>query len=175
MKKFYKYLLLSVAAVVLAACSGTIDPEAGNDDNLPQEDPKTQVPEGVLRIFADKTQIAADGNEEVTFTVMYGSEDVSNAKTLQLIRKFNGSEKYMAYGANKFTTTTAGTYEFSAKYYYAGNNYTDNSVTIPAGWNVGNMRVIAAAMTSGDGGYNWKVNNVNECKLGESASYIYEE
>jgi hypothetical protein len=43
------------------------------------------VPEGVLRIFADKTEISADGNDEVTFTVMFGSEDVSNAKTLQLI------------------------------------------------------------------------------------------
>lgn len=132
MKKFYRYLLAFAAALAAAACSGTIDPEAGNEDDIPQEDPKTQVPEGVLRIFADKTQIWADGNDEVTFTVMYGSEDVSNAKTLQLIRTFAGEQKYMAYGANKFSTVTAGTYEFSAKYYYAGNNYTDNSVTIEA-------------------------------------------
>lgn len=132
MKKLYKYLLSFAAALVAAACSGTIDPEAGKDDNVPDEDPKTQVPEGVLRIFADKTQISADGNEEVTFTVMFGSEDVSNAKTLQLIRKFNGEQKYMAYGANKFSTVTAGTYEFSAKYYYSGNHVTDNSVTIEA-------------------------------------------
>lgn len=132
MKKFYRYLLAFAAALAAAACSGTIDPEAGNNDDVPQEDPKTQVPEGVLRIFADKTQIWADGNDEVTFTVMYGSEDVSNAKTLQLIRTFAGEQKYMAYGANKFSTVTAGTYEFSAKYYYAGNNYTDNSVTIEA-------------------------------------------
>lgn len=132
MKKLYRYLLALAAALAAAACSGTIDPEAGNEDDIPQEDPKTQVPEGVLRIFADKTQISADGNDEVTFTVMYGSEDVSNAKTLQLIRTFDGEQKYMAYGANKFSTVTAGTYEFSAKYYYAGNNYTDNSVTIEA-------------------------------------------
>ena len=132
MKKFYRYLLAFAAALAAAACSGTIDPEAGNNDDVPQEDPKTQVPEGVLRIFADKTQISADGNDEVTFTVMYGSEDVSNAKTLQLIRTFAGEQKYMAYGANRFSTVTAGTYEFSAKYYYAGNNYTDNSVTIEA-------------------------------------------
>ena len=125
-------MLLFTAALVAAACSGTIDPEAGQEDETPQEDPKTQVPEGVLRIFADKTEIAADGNEEVTFTVMFGSEDVSNAKTLQLVRKFNGEQKYMAYGANKFSTSTAGTYEFSAKYYYAGNHVTDNSVKIEA-------------------------------------------
>jgi hypothetical protein len=132
MKKFYRYLLAFAAVLAAAACSGTIDPEAGNEDDIPQEDPKTQVPEGVLRIFADKTQISADGNDEVTFTVMYGSEDVSNAKTLQLIRTFDGEQKYMAYGANRFSTVTAGTYEFSAKYYYAGNNYTDNSVTVEA-------------------------------------------
>lgn len=132
MKKFYRYLLAFAAALAAAACSGTIDPEAGNNDDVPQEDPKTQVPEGVLRIFADKTQVSADGNDEVTFTVMYGSEDVSNAKTLQLIRTFDGEQKYMAYGANRFSTVTAGTYEFSAKYYYAGNNYTDNSVTVEA-------------------------------------------
>lgn len=132
MKKFYRYLLAFAAALAAAACSGAIDPEAGNNDDVPQEDPKTQVPEGVLRIFADKTQISADGNDEVTFTVMYGSEDVSNAKTLQLIRTFGGEQKYMAYGANRFSTVTAGTYEFSAKYYYAGNNYTDNSVTVEA-------------------------------------------
>ena len=125
-------MLLFTAALVAAACSGTIDPEAGQEDETPQEDPKTQVPEGVLRIFADKTEIAADGNEEVTFTVMFGSEDVRNAKTLQLVRKFNGEQKYMAYGANKFSTSTAGTYEFSAKYYYAGNHVTDNSVKIEA-------------------------------------------
>ena len=132
MKKFYRYLLAFAAALAAAACSGTIDPEAGNNDDVPQEDPKTQVPEGVLRIFADKTQISADGNDEVTFTVMYGSEDVSNSKSLQLIRTFDGEQKYMAYGANRFSTVTAGTYEFSAKYYYAGNNYTDNSVTVEA-------------------------------------------
>lgn len=132
MTTFYKYLLSFAAALAAVACSGTIDPEAGNEDDIPQEDPKTQVPEGVLRMFADKNQVLADGNDEVTFTVMYGSEDVSNAKTLQLIRTFGSEQKYMAYGANKFSTVTAGTYEFSAKYYYAGNNYTDNSVSIEA-------------------------------------------
>lgn len=92
----------------------------------------TDVPEGTLRIFADKTEIVADGADEVTFTIMYGSQDVSNAKTLQLIRVYEGDEKYMSYGVNKFTTMTAGTYTFKAKYYYAGNKYTDNEVEIVA-------------------------------------------
>ena len=126
--KLARYILSAISFIALAACSGTVDPDSGTET----KDPMKDVPEGVLRIFADKTEIFADGNDEVTFTVMFGSEDVSNAKTLQLIRNFNGDEKYMAYGANKFSTVTAGTYTFSAKYYYAGNNYTDNSVTVEA-------------------------------------------
>ena len=35
------------------------------------------------------------------------------------------------------------------------------SVTLSKDWNPENMRVIVAAMTSEDGGYNWTVNNVN--------------
>ena len=126
--KLARYILSAISFIALAACSGTVDPDSGTET----KDPMKDVPEGVLRIFADKTEISADGNDEVTFTVMFGSEDVSNAKTLQLIRNFNGDEKYMAYGANKFSTVTAGTYTFSAKYYYAGNSYTDNSVTVEA-------------------------------------------
>ena len=126
--KLDRYILSAISFIALSACSGTVDPDSGTET----KDPMKDVPEGVLRIFADKTEISADGNDEVTFTVMFGSEDVSNAKTLQLIRNFNGDEKYMAYGANKFSTVTAGTYTFSAKYYYAGNNYTDNSVTVEA-------------------------------------------
>jgi len=121
MKNIFRYVLCAFAAV---ACSG-VEPDNGGSGI-------DEVPEGVLRIFADKTEISADGNDEVTFTVMFGSEDVSNAKTLQIIREYAGEEKYMAYGANKFSTVTAGTYKFSAKYYYAGNNYTDNSVTVEA-------------------------------------------
>lgn len=121
MKNIFRYILCAFAA---AACSGVEPDNGGNGID--------EVPEGVLRIFADKTEISADGNDEVTFTVMFGSEDVSNAKTLQLIREYDGEEKYMAYGSNKFSTVTAGTYKFTAKYYYAGSNYTDNSVTVEA-------------------------------------------
>ena len=118
-------------ALAFAACSGTVDPESGKPED-PQDDPMKEVPEGVLRIFADKTEISADGNEEVTFTVMFGSEDVSNAKTLQLIREFDGAKKPMAYGANRFSTVTAGRYTFRAEYYYGGKHYTDNYVEIEA-------------------------------------------
>jgi hypothetical protein len=128
MMKSVRYILAALFFIALAACSGTVDPESGTET----KDPMKEVPEGVLRIFADKTEISADGNDEVTFTVMFGSEDVSNAKTLQLVRSFNGEEKYMAYGVNKYSTVTAGEYTFTAKYYYGGNHFTDNSVTVTA-------------------------------------------
>lgn len=108
-------------AFTALSCSGTIDD--GSED---------VVPEGVLRIFADKTSIIADGNDDVTFRVMFGSKEVSNEKTLQIIRIFDGEEKYMSYGVNRFSTVTAGTYRFRAKYYYGGNHVTDNEVQIEA-------------------------------------------
>ena len=132
MNNTFRNIAAAFFALALFACSGTIDPEAGNGDNVEQGDPMKEVPEGVLRIFADTTAISANGNDEVTFTVMFGSEDVSNAKTLQLVREFNGEQKYMAYGANKFSTVAAGTYKFTAKYYYKGNHLTDNFVEIEA-------------------------------------------
>lgn len=128
MMKSVRYILAALSFIALAACSGTVDPDSGTET----KDPMKEVPEGVLRIFADKTEISADGNEEVTFTVMFGSEDVSNAKTLQLVRSFNGEEKYMAYGVNKYSTVTAGEYTFSAEYYYTGKHFTDNSVVVEA-------------------------------------------
>lgn len=140
MKRVLAYLFIALAV----SCTGTVDPNAELPDNgeetpMPpveeDQDPLDgvdEVPEGVLRIFADKTEIAANGSDEVTFTVMFGSEDVSTDKGMQLIRTFNGDKKYMMYGANKFTTVSAGTYTFSAEYYYAGKKYSDNEVTIQA-------------------------------------------
>lgn len=133
MKRFLTYLTIFAAALALASCTGTIDDtNPGNGQVEETVDPTKDVPEGVLRIFADKTSITADGADEVTFTVMYGSEDVSNARTLQLIRIYDGAEKYMAYGVNKFTTATAGTFLFKAEYYYGGKKYSDNTVEIVA-------------------------------------------
>ena len=42
-------------------------------------------------------------------------------------------------------------------------------------WNCDNIRIIVAATTSSDGGFSFVVNNVAECKLGESVSYQYAE
>ena len=120
MKKFWGYvaaLLMVVSSLALTSCHGQSD-EGMND-----------VPDGVLRIFADKTSIAADGTDLVTFKVMLGSEDVSTQRTLQLVR--NG--KLGNYGVNTFSTSVAGLYTFTAEYYYDGTRYyTDNSVQVEA-------------------------------------------
>ena len=123
MSKIFRNILFAVSALAFAACSGNVDIENPGID---------EVPEGTLRIFADKTTIDADGNDEVTFTVMFGKEEVSNSKTCRLIRTFNGDEKYMAYEANKFSTTAAGTYKFKAEYFYGGKHVSDNEVEIVA-------------------------------------------
>ena len=119
MNRIITYMAVLVATLFSVSCTGTIDDGYG-------------VPEGVLRIFVDKTSMSADGNDAVTFTVMYGSEDVSNKKTLQIIRIFDGEEKYMAYGVNRFSTVTAGTYSFRARYYFNGENMSDNKVEVVA-------------------------------------------
>ncbi len=119
MNSILRHIIIAFAVLSSAACSGKFDPEA-------------EVPEGVLRIFADKTTISADGDDEVTFTVKFGSEDVSNDETLQLVRIFDGSEKLMAFGANKFSTVTAGTYRFKAEYDCEGKHYSDNEVSVVA-------------------------------------------
>lgn len=117
MKNVKYFFVALVAALALTSCHG-------------QEDTgMTNVPEGVLRIFADKTTIVADGNDVVTFTIMLGSRDVSQERTLQLVR--NG--KLCNYGEYTFSTAVAGSYTFSAEYYYDGvRYYTDNQVDVVA-------------------------------------------
>lgn len=112
-------MMVGVAAFV--SCRGQQD-----------EDPTQQVPEGVLRIFADRTTIAADGSDVVTFKVMFGSEDVSTAPTLQLMRTIDGNEVPMKYSVNTFSTTIPGTYSFKAEFYRSGRYYSDNEVEVVA-------------------------------------------
>ena len=55
-----------LSAVILWSCSGNTDPE----------EEKRQ-----LVLTADKTEVMADGEDQVTFTVMYGDEDVTSSAT----------------------------------------------------------------------------------------------
>ena len=125
----FKYISIALCASVLILTSCGSE-GAGDKDNA-SPDYET-VPEGVLRVFADKTVIKADGADAVTFRVMYGSEDVSNARTMHLVRIEGDVETDMAAGACSFTTASAGTYTFRAYLYRSGDVHSDNSVVVTA-------------------------------------------
>ena len=90
------------------------------------------LPETKLTLTANKNTIVANGTDAVTFTIKYGNEDVSNDKSVNLIRTFNGEQIELAAGANSFTTTVAGSYTFKARYYKGAEIISDDQVTIVA-------------------------------------------
>lgn len=122
MKRFFTYLLGFAALSAAFSC----DPAGTTDDK--DENPA----EGVLMIKADKTEIKADGSDCVTFTVMFGSEDVSTRKTMHIVKEFDGKTEDLANGANAFSTTAPGTYKFSACLYSGGEYVSQNQVTVTA-------------------------------------------
>lgn len=113
--------LLLVCVLSLFSCSGNID----------YDDPDN-VPEGVLRIFADKTTIKADGQQIVTFTVRFGSKDVSTDRSMNISYYVGDDETSLKPGVNTFTTTSPADYRFKARYYSGGAHYTDNEVAVKA-------------------------------------------
>ena len=90
------------------------------------------LPEKRLTITANKSTISANGTDAVTFTVKYGDQDVSTDKSVNIIRTFNGERMELAAGANSFTTTVAGNYTFTARYYKGLELISDNSVSVVA-------------------------------------------
>lgn len=90
------------------------------------------VPDGVLKIFADKTSIAADGADCVTFRVMFGSEDVSTKNTMHIVKEYNGKTEDMAAGANVFSTIAPGSYKFRAYLYSEGEHISENEIEVTA-------------------------------------------
>ena len=119
----------------VCALGSSVDymPVSEVDYTLPDTDiVDPDVLDGVLYISADKTTIKADGVDAVTFKVNFGHEDVSNARTMNLIKTFNGETVELAAGANTFTCTAAGTYTFKARYYKGGEFVTADEVVITA-------------------------------------------
>lgn len=58
----------------------------------------------------------------------------------------------------------------------AGREITmSRSGQLAEGWNTDNMRIIVSMLITLDGGKTYTCNNVNECKLGESVGYLYNE
>lgn len=122
MRSFFSILGLAVMTLLSMSCSGNIDPEGDAGEY--------GVPDGVLRIFADKEEILADGTDKVTFTVIYGSSDVSQLSGMRISANLNGKVTELGKGVNVFTSLVPGEYVFTAVYDYGGEKRTDNSVKV---------------------------------------------
>lgn len=120
MKRFLIYIGMILSSAMAAVSCGGPD---GQDE---------VVPEGVLRIFADKTSLAADGVDYVTFKVMFGSKNVSSEKTMKIVYTIGDKEVEMSAGAHSFSTTAPGEYIFKATLYSSGNHVSDNQIVIRA-------------------------------------------
>lgn len=130
---------------MFVACQGPNDPFILPPDPEPApapgpdggEDEYERVEAGVVRLFADKTTIAADGTDSVTFTVIYGGEDgnidISEAGTTRLIYAFEGEEKKLDYGVSTFASSVAGEYRFRATAFRGESLTSDNEVVITVG------------------------------------------
>ena len=117
---FLKNIFALLTVILVASCA-----EVTENPVTPPE-----VPEGELWIFADKTSVDADGSDQVTFKVMFGSEDVSSLKTMHLSYECNGVVTDMAAAANVFSSTSPGEYVFRAYLYRSGEHYSKNEVKV---------------------------------------------
>lgn len=122
MKSFVKHILLSGTVLLsLASCRGNL----GND---------TGDTAGGLELSADRTSIAADGRETVTFTVKCGGLDVSTEKGMRIRISETGEEaaqSWLASGKNTFSAIAAGRYSVSAIYTDAERNvYESDNIEI---------------------------------------------
>lgn len=116
-----RVLYIISALACLLSCHGYVD--YSDPDN---------VPEGVLRVFADKTSIKADGQQTVTFTVRFGSQDVSRDANMNLVYTVEDNEVTLKPGVNVFTAIAPAEYHFKARYYSSGAHYSDNEVVVTA-------------------------------------------
>lgn len=146
MRRIFNILFMAIAAFAFMSCSGNVDTEGDAGEY--------GVPDGVLRIFADKDEILADGTDKVTFTVVYGSSDVSQMSGMRISADMNGTVTELGKGVNVFTSLVPGEYVFTATYDYGGEKRTDNSVKVrvrPSGDQISSgyrQKMIAMQFTS---------------------------
>ncbi len=121
-----KYRFVALAAVVfgLASCHGYVDPTVGGGSGDGDSDE-------ALVLSADKETISANGSDYVTFTAMYGSEDVSESRSLVLSYSLDGGELVrISAGSSIFAPKNAGTYVFSATYTLSDGEAVESSNTV---------------------------------------------
>lgn len=128
--KSLKYFLYTLFASLMCACQGTGDPYFLEPET---EEPPIIPTEGEVTLKADKTTLRADESEVVTFTVLYGQENISKSSNMELSVKVNGQEKRLGAGVNTYKTATAGTHIVTAHYSVDGKNLTSkNTVSLTA-------------------------------------------
>ena len=93
--KTIKYLIFSLMAAFAVGCSGNVDDVEELED---------------LVLYADVDEIIADGSSAVSFTVMYGDEDVTASASVKCV---SGNSDV---SGSSFTTEAIGTYVFRAFY-----------------------------------------------------------
>ena len=103
MKIVNRILTVLVSVAGLLACSGNTD-----------------IEDKELLISADRSSFQADGIDKVTFTVTYGTSDVSTSKDM-VITAENGTAIQLGPGVNSFSTDIVGEWTFHATY-QDGNN-----------------------------------------------------
>ena len=113
MRKNIYPVFVSIIAAVLASCSGH-----GGD-------------EASLILSADKTALQVGDGDQVTFTVKYGSEDVSSSPDM-ILSYTDGTDTFsLEPGARTFSTAVPGAYTFTAAYKSGGTEFiSENSVEI---------------------------------------------
>lgn len=124
MKRIYLVIqtLIFGCLTLLPSCTGSSDEQPGTEE----------TDDGILRIMADKTDILANGADQVTFTVKLGTKDVTEESTMNLILVKESGEENLDYGVRAFSTSVAGTYVFKASYYEGKTMISENTVTIQA-------------------------------------------
>lgn len=107
-----KTLFVAVLAILSAACSGTIDPEAGQDNIIPDE---LTAP---FTLSVDKAEVEADGKDMVTFSLKdaYGREMLDDKNTLQSVNIVSDQGIRVPRMEKTATFIANGSYVFSAKF-----------------------------------------------------------
>ena len=112
------------------------------------------------------------------------TSNVTNTYRCLIYLVEDGIKYFQTNGANDYThnnvvravvSTSLNGDRFNGEVNAGVESTMQRSYQLEPGWNVDNMRVIVSMLTTLDGGKTYTCNNVNECKLGESADYLYNE
>ena len=135
----------------------------------------------MISIAVESVYNASD--RTVTITAKLTS-NVTNTYRCLIYLVEDGIKYFQTNGANDYThnnvvravvSTSLNGDRFNGEVNAGVESTMQRSYQLEPGWNVDNMRVIVSMLTTLDGGKTYTCNNVNECKLGESADYLYNE